>query len=949
MLISKVVLQADQATMKRILLALGLLCVWAHQAFGQGSSPSGVLDSLKDAKGRLIAYTDGYRLFDAKGQLSELVTGSTSMLGLPSRTSLVSFGQGPAYAIQSVFKSGSWEPNAVSLIDGKSGEAIGSALNPEAAAQQWGLLIGGEEVMLRKGQELLSQQFTVDKSAVQSKLKSVVQSRRLPSSLKDAKLQVAENGKELLAKLPTGEVSAAKLSEISSAAKWKPASAEVWRDRLRDQTRSLLLPMPQLPAGLGALKAVLGSSTLPKVSSRQIRSDSTAPNLSLSNAPSVASSTGSTTGLTESTSSGSTFAPARSVAKPTLRLSSDQLRASTWYFGNGAGLRFSEQGVESISGGKLDQLEGCATLSDVKGTALAYSDGLTVFTPRHREVEGGKGLSSDASSTQGALFVPVPGREDQVLLFTVDQGGYRGQSKGLRASRLDVSAGAEAAKIERLSRDIELEARTTEKLAAVHHADAERVWVLAHRAFSREFIAYLVTAEGLAAKPVVSEAGSFHNGLGNGSIGQMKFSPDGRFLAVAITGSNTVEAFAFDNSTGRVGARLFYSTPRDSSSILEPYGVEFAANGLHLFVTSWRRNAVARINLSSHDSLQIARSIKWQEGTQRNIVTGGLQLGPDGNIYVAQATGPGGQGHTYVGQITQPDGRWRYVENGVKLAEGTRSGYGLPSVVASLLSKPKVRFEVGNACEGSEVSFRNTTRPKDAFAKWSWTVSGALVSTKESLTHRFDKPGSYVVKLVGILSDGSRDSLTKQVSVSTQPKIELGPNTTLPPDGTALRIGPEVSDSNTLYVWSTGLTKPRIEVSLPGTYSLSARSGNCEVRDTIRVFPRPISVALSSSPSGEPTQGVEVGDSGNQNIPPSERSISTAKSNPALSLVEALSPKSLLRALAPFEPYLSLTVQPAVWTPGLQSPLSEAVLGPIHWLEQPARATIVGGLRYRFK
>jgi hypothetical protein len=949
MLISKVVLQADQATMKRILLALGLLCVWAHQAFGQGSSPSGVLDSLKDAKGRLIAYTDGYKVFDARGQLSELMTGSSSTLGLPSRTSLVSFGQGPAYAIQSVFKSGNWEPSAVSLIDGKTGESIGNALNPEAAAEQWGILIGGEEVMLRKGQELLSRQFIVDKSAVQSKLKSEVQSRRLPSSLKDAKLQVAENGKELLAKLPTGEVTAAKLTEISSAAKWKPASAEVWRDRLRDQAKSLLLPMPPLPAVAGSLKGVLGSRTLPKVSSRQVHSDSTAPSLSHSNAPSLISSTGSTTSPGESTASGSTSSQSRSVVKPSLRLSSDQLRASTWYFGHGAGLRFSELGVESISGGKLDQLEGCATLSDVNGTALAYSDGLTVFTPRHREVEGGKGLSSDASSTQGALFVPVPGREDQVLLFTVDQGGYRGQSKGLRASRLDVSAGAEAAKIERLSRDIELEARTTEKLAAVHHADGERVWVLAHRAYSREFIAYLVTAEGLAAKPVVSEAGSFHNGLGNGSIGQMKFSPDGHFLAVAITGSNTVEAFAFDNATGRVGVRLFSSTPRDSISISEPYGVEFSVSGLHMFVTSWRRNAVARIDFTSRDSLQIARSIEWQEGAQRSIVTGALQLGPDGNIYIALATGPGGRGHTYVGQITQPDGRWRYVENGVKLAEGTRSGYGLPSVVASLLSKPKVRFEVGNACEGSEESFRNTTRPKDAFAKWSWTVGGAFVSTKESLTHRFDKPGSYVVKLVGTLSDGTRDSLTKQVAVSTQPKIELGPNTTLPPDGTALRIGPEVSDSTVLYVWSNGATKSHIEVNLPGSYTLTARSGNCVVRDTIRVFPRPISVALASSPSGEPTQGAEVGDSGNQNIPPSERSISSAKSNPELSLAEALSPKSLLRALAPFEPYLSLTVQPAVWTPGLQSTLSEAVFGPIRWVEQPARATIVGGLRYRLK
>lgn len=66
-------------------------------------------------------------------------------------------------------------------------------------------------------------------------------------------------------------------------------------------------------------------------------------------------------------------------------------------------------------------------------------------------------------------------------------------------------------------------------------------------------------------------------------IGQMKISPDGEKLALALYGSSIAEIFDFDNVTGRI------SNPVTINELSEPYsrlyGVEFSPDSQFLYVS----------------------------------------------------------------------------------------------------------------------------------------------------------------------------------------------------------------------------------------------------------------------------------------------------------------------------------------------------------------------------
>src|SRR5699024_12186554 len=77
-----------------------------------------------------------------------------------------------------------------------------------------------------------------------------------------------------------------------------------------------------------------------------------------------------------------------------------QLEASNWYFGHEAGLHF--EGCDDptvLTDGQLNQLEGCATISDSEGNLLFYTDGIEIYDANHELMQNGTGLYGDPSST----------------------------------------------------------------------------------------------------------------------------------------------------------------------------------------------------------------------------------------------------------------------------------------------------------------------------------------------------------------------------------------------------------------------------------------------------------------------------------------------------------------------------------------------------------------------
>jgi hypothetical protein len=344
---------------------------------------------------------------------------------------------------------------------------------------------------------------------------------------------------------------------------------------------------------------------------------------------------------------------------------SAQGEQSLWYFGQQAGLSFPVGGgtPSPLLNGKMTTYEGSAVATNAQGQLLFYTNGENVFNRQHTIMPNGRQLTGSSASTQSALIVPDPGSGNVFYLFTV---GAQGGKEGLRYSVVDMTRDNGLGDVPRVN--ILLISPVAEKLAAVRHANGRDVWVVAHRWNSNAFVSYLVTADGVQSKPILSNVGGMHAGPGRNAIGAMKFSPDGRKIGVAVwREANRYEVFDFDRTTGLV------KNPKVFSPYPEAYGIEFSPDGSKLYGSSNGEGGgqaqIFQFDLKTGKAAVIGKSA--------NRKVGQLQRAPDGKIYVAREDNP------FLGIISNPNGdasTAKYTDDGLKLG-GRRSKLGLPNFI----------------------------------------------------------------------------------------------------------------------------------------------------------------------------------------------------------------------------------------------------------------------------
>jgi hypothetical protein len=336
--------------------------------------------------------------------------------------------------------------------------------------------------------------------------------------------------------------------------------------------------------------------------------------------------------------------------------------SQTWYFGANAGLKFTPNGIEIDENSQMNTREGCAVAYDVNGNARIYTDGSTVYSiddeGNHSTVVNGTGLNGDASSTQSAIIVPLPGSDcSRYIIYTVDNAEDQ-LAQGLQYSIVDFSTNP-IGEIAANEKNIQLEANSSEKLTA-YSIDGDNFWVLAH-GYSRQigpdegrnFYAYKIDGPEVPTEPTyTSTVGTSHqfdnanDGYGTAQ-GQMKFSHDGAKVAVTISQGRTypngqfVEVFDFNSTTGEVynSTTITFNDNDDY-----PYGVEFAPNNHNILYISDRRfgsiNTDGGIHQVDLEPLMPNNEYNISDVSNEDgfiPLDGGfaLQLGPDNNIYVA--------------------------------------------------------------------------------------------------------------------------------------------------------------------------------------------------------------------------------------------------------------------------------------------------------------------------
>ncbi len=342
----------------------------------------------------------------------------------------------------------------------------------------------------------------------------------------------------------------------------------------------------------------------------------------------------------------------------------DNGQGNIWYFGYGAGLDFNSGSAVVLTDGQINQLEGCATISDNDGNLLFYTDGMSVWNSDHAVMANGTGLLGDPSSTQSAVIVPKPGSSSIFYIFTVP--ATHCAETDLRYSEVDMTLDDGLGDIT-TNKNVYVTGPVSEQVTAVVAANGQDIWVITHLSDSDTFHAFIVTSEGISDTPVVSNIGYNH---ASAQIGYLKSSTSGSRLASASYFQQLAEVYDFDTATGEVSNALSLDVAgRDC------YGVEFSPDETLLYITSYSPGMLMQFDLDAGDAAAISTS---RVDISITGYGGALQLAPDNKIYLST-------GDAYLGAINAPNmqGEGCDYHNGAICLSPGGSGAGLPTFIQS--------------------------------------------------------------------------------------------------------------------------------------------------------------------------------------------------------------------------------------------------------------------------
>jgi hypothetical protein len=482
-------------------------------------------------------------------------------------------------------------------------------------------------------------------------------------------------------------------------------------------------------------------------------------------------------------------------------------RANIWYFGQNAGIDFNPMPENPAVGivGPLTTPEGTSVISDRNGQVIFSTDGFSVFDKLGQDITPAGGIGGQNGSTQSALIMPVPGDETLFYIFTTQE-IYGTGTFELRYSLFDLKlnngVGGLAAYNQLLF------AKSTERITGNDD------WLIAHEYGNNSFRAYRITSTGIS-NPVISAIGSDHSTTSaeNGQ-GYMKLGAQNR-LAVALSTpgvSNVVEIFDFIDSTGMV---TNFRTANLNSTTGQVYGVELSPGGNKLFASL--KDANSQLYEFAFDSLG---NPYLKQSVPQTGELGAIQIGPDGQLYVAINGSPtlgtfaAQEDTTALSPITtlQP----------FALAAGTTSNLGLPNFTQQIANPTMTPgFNFTGLCLGDSTQF--TAVGKDpAIDKFDWAFGDGQVAIDSGaqIAHLYAAPGTYqVVLTIRNRCETPVGTFPDQVAINDVPP---DPTTAvaLCTTGAVLDANPQ-DLPNFSYVWSTGDSTETITVNQQAMYTVT--------------------------------------------------------------------------------------------------------------------------------
>lgn len=479
--------------------------------------------------------------------------------------------------------------------------------------------------------------------------------------------------------------------------------------------------------------------------------------------------------------------------------------SNQWYFGEQAGIEFTNGPLAILDANNQDANEGCATVSDVNGDLLFYTNGVTVWNKEHQVMVNGTNIGGSEDAAQNSLIMPYGSDQTMFYLFTTEE-VYGTGEYALRYSIIDMKEDAARGAV--IVKNNKLMDNSTERITGSGFSGSDII--LAHEFGNNMFRAYETSDNGLSGA-IFSPAGEVHDFMDELSgTGYMKISPTLGQIAVNIPGTNEVEILDFDQ--GEVSNPRLINTGEN-----DLYGMEFSPGGLKLYLTtSSGSSRLIQYDLDSLDSADPVGDISATrfDGYPQGANYGALQTGPNGIIYMAIDNSGS------LGTINTPDGDDAgagFNASGFDLS-GRISRLGLPNF-AQNQSPPVVEpsMTIALACAGQETSFSATGRdPNNSIENYLWIFGDGTSAAVQDTTHVYDFPGTYTVQLVLSNRCDVDTTLSQTITINNIPEVPTVPTDTALCDQPIVLTAWPVNNPDFSYYWSTGDSTRQITVSSPG-------------------------------------------------------------------------------------------------------------------------------------
>lgn len=507
-----------------------------------------------------------------------------------------------------------------------------------------------------------------------------------------------------------------------------------------------------------------------------------------------------------------------------------------WVFGNGAAINFSS-GAPIPFSSAITADEGCASVSDVAGNLLFYTNGKKVWNHLHNVMPNGSSITHylTASRTQGAVIVPKPGEIGKYYIFSLGEPTPSGPNNHLTWVVVNMALDGGLGDIDTsygYANELPGCFPLTEKLFTYpkHGCD---VWLVARSQSGTQFFSFAITPYGIAA-PVVSTCGfPLYPAPPETYIGGVaKISHNGKWVVAQshnISLRGWTELYQFDTLTGAISnIGVLDSTGYN-------YGAEFSPDNTKLY--TWRvfyptPPVTAYSQICQYDlTLPTLHDIK----ASRTIVSGAvttydgrreLKLAPDGRIYISSF------GRSYMDCITHPDSLGTacgYVTNALHLGTGVcRSG--LPNTItAPSVTTSTAAPTYSRTCQSNQYNLILSVEGDTTGKTFIWQ-DGSTGATYTPTTS-----GTYTVY---IRQDCNLEVKTFHVSIDSLPTFSLGNDTTIT-QGNVLILSTGPLPLGTYAHWSTGTIGDTIHVHDSGSYWVKVWTEMCHTFDTINVAVTP--------------------------------------------------------------------------------------------------------------